>query len=1386
MLASTFYDPVVGLDIHIVLVPAPPAPAPIPTPIPIPFVGLVFDPLGLLVGAGLGMALGGGPGIVAVNGLPATNCGTEATLKLTCPHLPAPGVAFARGIPGNDAELYFGGYDVSFAGSFAVRLGDVALSCSDPVRLPTSFVMALPKGRPVLVMRPMVPDLAAIATAIAFHAAMAALRGIVRAGGRLFRALRRIQHASPGWARLSNRLGRWVDNIAPQRLRSRIRSAICHLTGHPVDVATGRVLTSFVDFELPGPIPLRFERNYDSSLSWRDGRLGYGWSHSLDQAVWRERGKVIYRAEDGREIEFHVHDRPGRSILDGEETYLPFERLHLRCLAKGCWEVRDSAGLTHEFSPVPGDSSGVAVLTGKRDRNGHRLDLTYDSRGLLDTVRDSGGRLLRFEHDRNRHLVAIKLPVSRGNGWYTQRTFLFDDDGDLVEAKDSLGKSWRFDYATHLLVREADRTGLSFYFQYDGLGSGARCIRTWGDGGIYDHVITYDMANQKTVVEDSVGAASVYEFDELGHVIAVVDPLGGRTEYEFDPNSARIALERKPSGGVTRQIFDDLGNMVAVIAADGSSTEIHWDTQLNVPIAAEDPSGGKWLFGYDRNGNLVDRQTPDGGLYRYQWADGLLAAATDPDGRSTTFHYDDEKNLARVGLPNGGEQTYRYNGLGALVKRRNADGVTTTLRYDSEGRLIASETPLGLVQAVEYNAEGKALRARRPNRDVVFEYEHLHRLSAVHDAGACIRYEYDTEDRLVAVVNEHGERYEYSLDRAGNVQSESNFAGATTQYRRDKDGRATAITRPSGRTTELSYDAAGRCVAVAHSDGTGATYEFDKRGLVVRAQNDGADVLLQRDRMGRVSGESQDGGVTWVRSTHGVGQERIGIRTDLGARQEITFGPLGKPDSIRLGGEGLPSEVVEFARSLSGAERARRLPGGIEVAWSRDALGRPTERRTSLRMTSSDPDRTVRAESYRWRGLDQIEAIIDSASGPRFYEHDPRGRLVRARSGQQVLERGLDATGNVFRTADLSGRVYEPGGRLREAEGMSLTYDEDGNRIERVDPDGRTWRYRWGGDSQLAAVDCPDGRCFRFAYDAFGRRTLRQVVRELNDGSECIEAETRFVWDIHNVIHEIDASEGVRTWYWEPGSFSPLATERGGRRLGIAVDHLGAPTEMYDELGQQVWQMQLDVFGVAKIEGDEGACPWRWPGQYAEEEIGLVYNRYRYYDPRAGVFASEDPVGLHGGMNPFAHVPDPVLQYDPLGLDTHIGDAGERAATRHLEESGFEVIGPIQNRSGHGIDLVYRDPTSGRVHIAEVKANSASLSPAQARGADAYGHSRLSRSADWEMSPESRRAREALSEWVEDNPTRRITGVVIYTEVNVDSLGRARGRVISSHAWTAC
>lgn len=79
----------------------------------------------------------------------------------------------------------------------------------------------------------------------------------------------------------------------------------------------------------------------------------------------------------------------------------------------------------------------------------------------------------------------------------------------------------------------------------------------------------------------------------------------------------------------------------------------------------------------------------------------------------------------------------------------------------------------------------------------------------------------------------------------------------------------------------------------------------------------------------------------------------------------------------------------------------------------------------------------------------------------------------------------------------------------------------------------------------------------------------------------------------------------------------------------------------------------LDIYGkVTTFDGgSEFDCPFRYQGQYADEETGLFYNRSRYYDSSIGNYLSQDPIGL-AGNNPtlYGYVYDINSWLDPLGL----------------------------------------------------------------------------------------------------------------------------------------
>lgn len=61
--------------------------------------------------------------------------------------------------------------------------------------------------------------------------------------------------------------------------------------------------------------------------------------------------------------------------------------------------------------------------------------------------------------------------------------------------------------------------------------------------------------------------------------------------------------------------------------------------------------------------------------------------------------------------------------------------------------------------------------------------------------------------------------------------------------------------------------------------------------------------------------------------------------------------------------------------------------------------------------------------------------------------------------------------------------------------------------------------------------------------------------------------------------------------------------------------------------------------------------PLRYAAREWDPVAGLYQVRARWYDPQTGRFVSEDPIGLAGGVNPYAYAANSPINFtDPSGL----------------------------------------------------------------------------------------------------------------------------------------
>ncbi len=1026
-IASKWLDIVVGLDLHMEMVPTP---APVPTPFPHPFMGLIFDPMGLIMDELIAQVTAWAtdtpvdPGKVWIAGLPATVTGDEVSMPVPHIFIP-PGLSWAPvprapkpviGLKGklpmpdppipppSDALLMLGSQTVSMMGSNPVRMGEVALTCSDPVRLPTGVVMSTGMAKVVMIGGP---------PGINWQQVM------MMAGMRALRSK---------WA--AGKLHGVIDKVIPEkfkRARNIAHKSACFLTGHPVNVANGCVLTDGVDFDLPGPLPVRLERNYNSNWYDRDSPLGFGWAHSLDQKVWLEKHAVVYQTPDGREVEFGTRKLEGGVMRKGDVLWHPVERLTLRSHGNFAFTLEDAAGNVTELGPIPGEAvqetdRGLARIVRQRSPEGFVVQYRYDERARLAEVHDASGRVVKLEHDARGRLKRVWLPAADGEGHRQHAEYFYDEAGDLIEQRDATGKPMTFGYDRHLLVREGDRNGLTFFFKYDGYGRYARCVETWGidpagerEAGIYHHLIDYNRKGRTTAVTNSLGEIVTYKYDGAFMVSEIIDAAGGTTAYEYD-HAHRERAVIDPLGRRTETTYDARGNVVMVASPCGDGgkrvSKVRYDEKSR-PVEVVGPEGATWAWRYDGMGRVVARVDPAGHATHYVYEGKRLRQVVDAAGQATALEYDSAGGLAKATHPDKTTTGWKRDALGRVVERTDPNGNAQKRVYDALGRIVRVTEPDGNVRDLAYDPMGNVLRARDRARDVTFTYCQMGKVASrthtrVAGGAATVRYRWDTEGQLVGVINERGLEHRFELDALGEVTAEVQWDGLSTLYQRDVLGRVAKVVRTAkdgekARVRSLAYDDAGNVVSVEHSDGPAIRYAYRKDGALMEAAADDVVVSFERDALGQIVKESvvgvEEDAEDWVASAYDHRGLRLRLESSRGSSTDIVRNAMGDVTSVSYGDQA-HRWSAKFSRDRLGLEVDRVVGSGASAVrgyWWRDALGRPTQHWVGQ---ASPPEgaspASHRQRKYGWDPGDLLRSLEDDALGSIAYEHDVRGFLQKA------------------------------------------------------------------------------------------------------------------------------------------------------------------------------------------------------------------------------------------------------------------------------------------------------------------------------------------------------------------------------------------------------
>ncbi|XXX81371.1 RHS repeat-associated core domain-containing protein [Sorangium sp. So ce134] len=1055
--------------------------------------------------------------------------------------------------------------------------------------------------------------------------------------------------------------------------------------GDPIDPMTGRVYTvPAVDLALPGPLPLVIKRTYSSTARERDVGLGRGWAHSLAWEIEpRRRTLLLYNPEG-------THTRALLPAI-GESVVLS-----RGVLTRHDWgyTLVIETGDVLVFSGTQANGARYA-LSRIVDPSGNSIDLAYAD-GRLSSIIDSVKRTVRVRRHADGRIAAFEVKNSPHQGqWVAFRRYRYDSAGHLVAAEDAAGRSVRYSYDDGLLTSLVYPSGLLVCFRYD---ARRRCVETWteapgttdalderapafladgmtrargmlhckvehGGDGYVELVTSRDVkrysGNEHGKLEKAVWGPGVHTntFDSIGNVTSYTDPTGACWRWDRDA-FGRVVREIDPLGAVQEYAYNERGLLASM--TDPVGAEFHFEYNDGGKLLAIDGPGGNAIaYKRDRRGLPIEATMPDGAITRMDYdALGNRVVVTEPDGGRRFIEYDYLGQVLGFTDERGGTTRYVYGPCRELRVIRLPDGVTIGYDYDEDGRLAAVTDPMG--RRCELVWSGMVVHeVRRPD-------------------GARVRFRYDREGDLLRVIHGSGEEHVLVRSPAGRIIEERTFEGRTIRYKHDLLGRIVQSESGSGEVTEFKYDLVGRLVERVYADGTVDRFEYDPAGRLLRAESSASETAFRYDGRGRLVAELHrvNGRSYVVESSYDAAGNRTRRSTSLGYVESMVYDPMGQPTRILLD----DSETVEIGWDSRGFEARRALPGGGLIQSACDSIGRITHQRVFR------PSGQPRAAEPAWAGPrppglteehyhaytlagDLLEewGLVE---GRTAYTYDPVSQVIsRVPQHARAELFGYDAAENVHEAGPAAQlRRYEPGGKLIRRGDVDYLYDADARLIEKrrnAEPGRSVCRYRWNARGLLEAIELDDGTVIEFAYDAFARRVEKRVRRR----GEAARA-TRFVWDGDTVVHEVrEAADPQgntvvheRTYSFLPRSRAPLAhrdalVQASGKRaeggwIHYINDPVGHPRALVSGQGEVLGRIHRSVWGQVDAGApDQATTPLRFPGQYADDETGVVYNRYRYYDPEIGRYISPDPLGLAGGLRPFGYASNrPLAMIDPDGL----------------------------------------------------------------------------------------------------------------------------------------
>ncbi|MGQ1137674.1 RHS repeat-associated core domain-containing protein [Acinetobacter baumannii] len=523
-------------------------------------------------------------------------------------------------------------------------------------------------------------------------------------------------------------------------------------------------------------------------------------------------------------------------------------------------------------------------------------------------------------------------------------------------------------------------------------------------------------------------------------------------------------------------------------------------------------------------------------LARYDYdTQGNLIKAIDQNGHTRTYEYNDFHQLTRYTDRTGRGQNIRYESTDAKAKAieewaddgsfhtklkwhprlrqvavYDAYDVPTYYYFDLNG--FTYRTRLADGRESWYSRDGKKRITRQidfEGRETQQEYNDQDQLvKIVQPNGGVIRFAYDEQDNLVEIKDPEGSIWKREYDENGNLNKEINPLGHITQYKYNNDNQLVEVIDAKGGVKKIQYNELGQMISYTDCSGKSSTWEYDEDGVLTAEQTannkvvqyfystkgrdkgqlqsiiypDGLKEYFEHDEEGRLLKHTDTKGLVTEYKYNQVGllEQRIDANRHSVAYQWDKQGRIQKLINQNQ------AEYL-FGYNPYGYLIREQAFDGEEKHYSYNENGRIFQIRQPNILTQFDyyADGQIASKSFTHLHTGQKQT--------EQFDYNLNNQLSRASNEASQIDFYRNALGQLVR----EHQHYKIPELKPLTAVLHYEYDELGNLIKTIRPDGHTLNHLVYGSGHIYAIGLNNQEVASFQRDDLHRETTRLLANGL-------------------------------------------------------------------------------------------------------------------------------------------------------------------------------------------------------------------------------------------------------------------------------------------------